>query len=334
MKKAEGTFVTYVKNRRVEVLRNIAEIMGDGESILHQAAEHLIKAGGKLVRPSFVLLACEAVNGDPEKAIPVAAATELGHAGSLIHDDIIDEDEMRRGVPAVHAKFGVPLAILAGDMLIFKSFHSLTRTANTLGHDRVVKILDVLCRAAITMNEGESTDIEFMNRYDVTENDYFNMIKKKTAEAFRAALEVGAIAGGGTKEEVEALSEYGLLFGTAFQIRDDLIGISSDEAETGKPASDILKGRRTLVVIRALRMGKDEDKTKLLRIFQGKNASKEEVREVINILMKYGSIDYAEAKIIELIEKAKSRLSLLKDTPTKKLLLELADFVAKGMLTL
>ena len=331
--KENGEITAYLMKRSDKVLRNVAEIMGNGGSILHQAAEHLIKAEGKLLRPSFVLLACEAVNGNPEKALPVASATEFGHVGSLIHDDIIDEDEIRRGVPAVHAKFDVPLAILAGDMLIFKSFHSLTRATNALEKDRVLKILDALCRSAIAMNEGEGMEIEFSNRYDITENEYFDMIRGKTASAFRGALEVGAIAGGGTKEEIEALSEYGLFFGTAYQIRDDLIGTFGDDAETGKPASDILRGRRTLMMIHAFQMANEEDKTKLLRIFEGKNASREEVGEAINIIMKYDAIDYAEAKIIELTEKAKLRLSSLRDTSAKKVLLELADRVAKGTLT-
>lgn len=323
----------FSSRERDKILEEMEEIIGDHQLTLYQAAEHILKAGGKLLRPSFTLLASKAVNGDPEKVLPVAAASEFSHASSLIHDDIIDEDEMRREVPSTHVKFGKNAAILAGNLLIFKSFSSLARAASKLDSDKVVKILDMFSEAAILIDEGEYLDIELQDTQDVTEEDYFDMVNKKTAMAYKCALGMGAIAGEGTKEEIEALKEYGESFGIAFQIRDDLIGMLGDPAETGKPASDILKGRKTLAVSHALQKANEEDRDKLLTILERKRISEREAQKVINILEKYNSFNYSETKIIELILNAKSSLAILKDTPAKRFFLKLANLLARMPLT-
>ncbi len=322
---------TYSQKHYAKVLKEIDRIMGDEESALYLASRHLIKAGGKLFRPSFVLFGCEAVGGDSEKALPIAAAAELAHVASLIHDDIIDKDDLRRGVPAVHVKFGVPLAILAGNLLIFKAFHSLTRVADTLGSDKVVKLLDVYCRTSIVMDQGEYIDIAPSDTYSTME-EYLDMTAKKTGWAFKGALEVGAIAGGGTEEEIKALSEYGLLFGMAFQIRDDVIGTLGKPSEIGKPTSDILRSRKTFMVTHALQEADRRDRIKLLKILKEKASGK--AQEVVDILTKYDSFGHAEAKITKLIEKAKSNLSILKNTLAKKFLLKIADLLSERPLTI
>ncbi len=321
----------YSQKHYAKVFEEIDRIMGDEESTLYRAGKHLINAGGKLFRPSFVLFGCEAVGGDSEKALPIAAAAELAHVASLIHDDIIDGDDLRRGVPAVHVKFGVPLAILAGNLLIFKAFNSLAMAADTLGNDKVVRLLNVYSRTSIVMDQGEHLDI-VPSDTNSTMEEYLDMAAKKTGWAFKGALEAGAIAGGGTEEEIEALSEYGLFFGVAFQIRDDVIGVLGNPSEIGKPTSDILRSRKTFMVTHVLQEADEGDKVTLLKILSGETSGK--TQGIVDILTKYDSFGHAEAKIAELIEKTKLKLSILKNTLAKKFLLELADLLSERPLTI
>lgn len=294
---------------------------------LCDASKHLIKAGGKKIRPALVLLTAEAVGGNIEGAYKTAAAVELIHTFSLIHDDIMDEDEMRRGKPSVHTMWGEPMAILAGDILFSLAFELVAQTqVDDVPASRVIKALNTVVDACIKICEGQACDMSFEEKFDVGESEYLNMIYKKTAALIAAATKSGAIIGGGTAEQVEALSQYGELIGMAFQIQDDYLDVVSDEEELGKPVgSDIVEGKMTLMVVHTLSVASPEDKEELIFIL--KSGDESNTQRAIDIFNKYGSIDYTRDIALDNVNRAKDLLDLLDDSPAKEALYDLADFM-------
>ena len=294
---------------------------------LYDASKHLIKAGGKKIRPALVLLTAEAVGGNIEGAYKTAAAVELIHTFSLIHDDIMDEDEMRRGKPSVHTMWGEPMAILAGDILFSLAFELVAQTqVDDVPASRVIKALNTVVDACIKICEGQACDMSFEEKFDVGESEYLNMIYKKTAALIAAATKSGAIIGGGTAEQVEALSQYGELIGMAFQIQDDYLDVVSEEEELGKPVgSDIVEGKMTLMVVHTLSVASPEDKEELIFIL--KSGDESNTQRAIDIFNKYGSIDYTRDIALDNVNRAKDLLDLLDDSPAKEALYDLADFM-------
>lgn len=295
---------------------------------LYNASEHLISAGGKRIRPSLVILSCEAVGGDEDHALKTAVAIELIHTFSLIHDDIMDKDEIRRGVPSVHVSWGEPMAILAGDTLFSKAFETMLETKiDDVPAERIVHAMKTVTDACIKICEGQAYDIGFEGKFDVGEEEYMKMIYKKTAALIEAATKSGAILSGGSKKQIDALAEYGRLIGMAFQIQDDYLDVASDERKIGKPVgSDIIEGKMTLMVVHALEGASLEDKKTLISILEKKHNEKN-IHEAIRIFEKYGSIDYARNIARENVKTAKGLLDVLDDSDAKDALLLIADFV-------
>jgi len=296
-------------------------------SMLCEASDHLIKAGGKKIRPSLVVLSCEAVGGRSKDALKTAASMELIHTFSLIHDDIMDKDEMRRGKPSVHTLWGEPMAILAGDTLFSKAFETVLETnTDDIPPKRVVDALKTVVDSCIKICEGQALDISFEGKLDVKEEEYMTMIYKKTAALIAAATKSGAILGGGTEEQIEALAEYGRLVGLAFQIQDDYLDVVSDEEDIGKPVgSDIVEGKMTLMVVHALANASDDDKERLISILQANN--EDLVDDAIGIFNKYGSIEYTRNIALDNVKSAKELLDVLEDSEAKDSLKMIADFV-------
>jgi geranylgeranyl diphosphate synthase type I len=296
---------------------------------LKKSAQHLIKAGGKKIRPSMVVLSAIAVGGAPEEALKTAAAVELIHTFSLIHDDIMDEDDMRRGEPSVHVLWGEPMAILAGDTLFSKAFETVLETPiNNVSYERVVGALKTVVDSCIKICEGQASDMCFEGNFEVSEEAYMNMIYKKTGALIAAATKSGAIIGGGTPEQVELLSEYGRLVGLAFQIQDDYLDVVSDEQDLGKPVgSDVVEGKMTLMVVNALSKASHEDKKELISILEAEENTN--VTRALELFNKYGSIDYAKNIALDNVNTAKSLLAELPDSEAKESLSMIADFVVE-----
>src|SRR5512136_1651200 len=185
---------------------------------LYDAARHLPLAGGKRLRPCIAMISCESVKGDITNVIPLSIALELIHNFTLVHDDIMDKSKLRRNIPTVHTKFGEPTAIMAGDLLFAKAFEAIHQTQGDLCVFKNVEYGLIDCIREIC--EGQELDIEFEKRQNVSEDEYIEMILKKTAVFFMYAAEAGAILGGATKEQSQALNEYGKNLGLAFQIHD------------------------------------------------------------------------------------------------------------------
>ncbi len=296
---------------------------------LQEASIYLTKAGGKMLRPALTLITAEAVGGSKENALKAGSAIELIHTFSLIHDDIMDNDDMRRGMPSVHKVWGEDVAILAGDTLFSKAFEIIINSNQELTSPvQINHALSTVADACVKICEGQALDMSFEDRFDVSEDEYFDMIFKKTGALISASTKVGAIMGGADQEVIDAMYEYGRLIGLAFQIQDDYLDLASDEETLGKPiGSDIVKGKMTIIAVNALSNADDHDCDKLLNILKDDNNSQEDIDMAIDIFNKYGAIDYARNTALDCVKKSKEVLDVLPDSSSKQVLMDIADFV-------
>lgn len=306
--------------------KELEKFLRDGSpERLYNATRHLPLAGGKRLRPILSMLSCEAVNGNIVDVIPLAIAIELIHNFTLVHDDIMDNSKLRRNLPSVHVKYGEPTAIMAGDLLFTKAFEAMHNLQVELSVFKNVEYGLIDCVREIC--EGQQLDIEFENCKIVSEEQYLNMILKKTAVLFMYSSEAGGIIGGATTEQANALSEYGKFLGLGFQIHDDYLDMSSEESILGKDiGNDIRNGKKTLIAVHAMTHATGNDKKILHKIFGDRNALDKDIQEVYNLFKKLKSIDYARHKAEEYCDKAKNVLKILPETEAKQVLLELADY--------
>ncbi len=287
---------------------------------LYEAGRHLVDAGGKRLRPSMLILAAETVEGDQKVVLPAAVSVELVHNFTLIHDDIMDHAETRRGRPAVHVKWDESGAILAGDTLYSKAFQILASTKTDPGS--VVASMEMMARTCTAICEGQWLDMEFETKDRVSEDEYLEMIEKKTGVLYGAASWVGATLSGAPEEQVKGLEEFGRLVGMGFQIYDDVLDLTAPPEVLGKPrGGDLVEGKKTLIMIHAMERGV------MPEVLGKKNATTEEIEAALSVLEESGSIDYARTKAASLVEQGKRALDVLEDSKAKDLLLELADYM-------
>jgi len=292
---------------------------------LRAAMAHYPAAGGKRLRPLLATMVCEAVGGKWQKAVPFGVALEIVHNFTLVHDDVMDEDETRRGIKTVHAQYGIPEAILAGDALFARSFEIVTES--DVDSEDVVKLTTILAKAVRLLAEGQQMDMDFEDAKKITSDDYMKMIERKTAVLYSAAAEGGVIAAGGTKVQEEALFEYGRLTGLGFQIWDDVLDLRSDQATFGKPVlNDIRNGKKTLIVVSALEDLRGIERREFLKVLGNKKASVSQLKLARDLLEDVGAVDHAVRVANELVAQAKARLSVLKESPSKNALKQFADY--------
>lgn len=310
-----------IKKRSVHVDDAINELLPVARpEELYKASRYLVDAGGKRLRPAVLILAAEAVGSNLKTVLPAAVAVELVHNFTLIHDDIMDRDDVRRGRPAVHKIWGEAGAILAGDTLYSKAFEILSKVENE--PVRILKCMDVLSKTCTEICEGQWLDMDFEKREKVSKSGYIEMVEKKTSVLYAAAAKIGALLGGASDEVAEALSEYGRLIGIGFQMYDDVLDMVSPEEVLGKVrGSDLMEGKHTLIVIDAFEKGVKLD------IFGKGEATQEETDEAVSILTECGSIDYVKNLAISYINEGKAKLDALQDCPEKDLLLQIADYM-------
>lgn len=284
---------------------------------------HLLEAGGKRIRPGLCLLACSACGGDERDAVPFAAAVELVHNFTLIHDDIMDADLVRRGRESVHAKYGVPYAINAGDGMFAIAFQCLA------DGPRAAEALKVLSIAVREVAEGQTMDMGFEGK-QVSEADYFEMIKRKTGVLIEASVRLGALAADAPPNHSDSLAIYGRNIGVAFQIKDDVLDLVTPDDVLGKPSgSDIREGKRSLMVIHCLGRGTAKQRASLLEVLGNSEATKADIETARDVLKQSGSIAYADQKAKELIKEAKGALDPLPGSKSREALLDLADYIVK-----
>ena len=283
-------------------------------------------AGGKRMRPCMVVAASRAVGGDGEKAVPLAVAIEYIHNFTLIHDDLMDGDEKRRGMDTSHVVYGMPPAILAGDALFAKAYDIIADL--DIPSDILKKILKKVSVAVWDLARGQQIDINNENSDAVTMEDYIETIKLKTSVLFAAGAAGGALIGGADDAVADKIHEYAMNLGIAFQMFDDILGIYGDPSVTGKSAgNDIRKGKSTVMVCHARENIKDAEKLdRFMSVFGKIDATDEEIEIARNILKESGSYDYA----IEMAEKytkdSIACLDCLEDSEDKEFMRALAEY--------
>lgn len=300
----------------------------DMDRYLYAPLKRYSENGGKRHRPLICFAACLAVGGDMRLATSAAAAIEHFHTAALIHDDIADEAELRRGEPCMHCTEGIGLAINAGDLALSLVNGTVVEDPDLDDHTKVRVISELIEMTRRTI-EGQALDIGWARdgRYDIAPEDYLVMATHKTAHYSGAVpLAVGAIIGGGTAEEVEALRSYGLDTGLAFQIQDDLLNLIGSEESTKKDfRSDITEGKRTLMVVHALQNSPKRER--LIEILSSKEKDPAVLAEAVDIMVESGSIEYARTYAENLTSIAKNRLvDLVEPSDSLKLLISMADW--------
>ena len=300
----------------------------DIERYLYTPLSTFTANAGKRHRPLICMLAATAVGGSFESARSAAAAIEHFQSGALIHDDIADEAELRRGEPCMHLTEGMGLAINAGDLALSLVNGTVVSDENLDDATKVRVITELIDMTRRTI-EGQALDIGWARdgRYDITPEDYLVMATHKTAHYSGAVpLAIGAIIGGGTEVEVEALRNYGLDTGLAFQIQDDLLNLVGSEESTKKDfRNDITEGKRTLMVVHALQHSDDRDR--LIDILSSKEKDQAVLAEAVAIMEASGSIDYARNYAENLTSIAKNRLTdMVRPSTARDLLVSMADW--------
>jgi geranylgeranyl diphosphate synthase type II len=298
---------------------------------LRDACRYALTSGGKRVRAVLVLLACEAAGGRARTALDAGAAVEVMHNFTLVHDDIMDNARTRRGKTTVHLRWGVNTALLVGDVLLATAYASLLRTPTP----HSVRLARLFTRGVVEVCEGQAFDMEFEGRHRVSVRDYYRMIEKKTGRLIATSTELGAIIGGGTPHEVRALRLFGHHLGRAFQLQDDLLDVTADEAEFGKAVGgDIVEGKRTFLLLRAVQRTRGPDREFLLNVMRrtGKRSAslsptqrRRLVDSVTGLYARYGVLDEAAGEVRRNTRKALHYLRRLRTTPARAMLIWLAE---------
>ena len=293
---------------------------------LGQAMMHLIEGGGKRMRASLPWLVAKAIGDTHSGLLDVGAAIEIIHNFTLVHDDIMDDDPVRRGRPAVHIAYDVPTAINAGDAMLAIAFEHLC-DAPSFDMALLPDIVERIAWMVRRVSEGQQLDIEFEHESDVTEPRYLEMIEGKTAVMFQVCSELGALLSGADEDTIDCMREWGLNVGLCFQLMDDLIDVVSDTATLGKPAgSDVAQGKRTLMVIHALDQPESEAKSDLLRALgKGEEATTEDIEAAHAGLEASGSIAYGRGRATAYHAAAHACLDRLPSSPALRALREFTD---------
>jgi geranylgeranyl diphosphate synthase type I len=305
-------------------------------SELYQASSFYLNSGGKRLRPFMVIKSCEMFGGSEINAIPSAAAVEMIHNFSLIHDDIMDNDDLRHGSSTVHKRYGVPLALLAGDVLFSKAFEILCLSGNNSGvTNKTVRMVEKLATACVSVCEGQASDTGLaLSEHIPYINDYLDMVTKKTASLFEVSCALGVLSCPGTSnEDVGQLSNFGKGVGIAFQLIDDLIGITGDPKLTGKAVgNDIREGKKTYPIILAIKYATDNDKDKIMRVYGRRKSSEEDVRTAVNLISSLGIDREVRSIARTYMDKSLDYISRYSNTDAKKALETSAKFIVERSL--
>jgi octaprenyl-diphosphate synthase len=285
-----------------------------------EIGEYLRAGGGKRIRPALLLLSAKLFNYKGDGAIKLASVVEIIHTATLVHDDIIDEAQTRRGRPAANTQWGNSMCVLAGDWLYMQAFRIAV-------HERNFRILDVLIELTQQMVEGELLQMEKLGR-PISLQEHLDLIYRKTACLFSVCMRVGAILGGATDEEEKRLGQYGRQLGLAFQIVDDVLDLTASETVLGKPvASDLREGKATMSVIHALERCTPVERRHIETILHDRAFNGVTHADILTILNRYASLEFASHEAARYAESARNALGIFPDSEIKRALLWAPDFV-------
>ncbi len=300
--------------------REFSEQSASPVSVITEIAEYLIAGGGKRIRPLLLLLSAKSLGCESESRIKLGAVVEMLHTATLVHDDIIDEADTRRGRPSSNTTWGNSKCVLAGDWLYMQAFH-------TALEERNFRVLDLLISLTQQMVEGELLQMQKLGHL-INEEEYFDLIYRKTACLFKVSMQLGAAITHASDQIDAQLGEYGRNLGLAFQIIDDVLDLTASEEVLGKPvASDLREGKATLAVIHALERGTGADREAIRKVLADRSFENVSHPQILEILNRHGSIDYAMDTACAYAEAARLSIADLPDTEAKRALLWVPGFV-------
>jgi geranylgeranyl diphosphate synthase type I len=337
----EERVLAAVRERRERVNAALDEDLPLAEpERLWEASRYLLKAGGKRLRPTVSLLAAEAiadvpplsvdyrafpaVDGDDVDVMAGALSLEIIQSFTLIHDDIMDDDALRRGVPAVHKAYDVDTAILAGDTLYSTAFEIMAETG--AAPENGLEAMRMLANTCTRICEGQALDVEFEHRTEVLPEEYLEMVESKTAVLYGDAAATPAVLLDAPDEVIDGLYHYGIHSGSAFQIQDDVLDLTVPSEQLGKQrGSDLVENKETLITLHARQQGVDVDG--LVDAEDADSLTDAEVESAVATLNEAGSIEYAREKARSLVDQSKADLGVLPDNEARSLLEDLAEYL-------
>jgi len=304
----------------------IAKHFNREPKVLYDASYYLIQQGGKRQRPFIVINSALMFNGSFEEILPAASAIEYLHNFTLVHDDIMDNDEERRGAPTVHIKYGVPMAILAGDLLFSMAFESALKLAtNHYSPELILKVSNALVTASVEVCVGQALDLHVTGSKEFpSKEEYYHLIELKTSSLFKACAIIGSTLGGADDSSMGKMKEFGRLYGLCFQLVDDVLGVTGDKSVTGKPVgNDIREGKKTLVMRYVLDNASENDRHKLLSILGNTSASAEEIQYALSVVSTSKAPDMVRAEAKSVSDKAIDILQSFQRSRARDMLINL-----------
>jgi len=290
-------------------------------SLVPEISGHLIGSGGKRFRPLLLLISADLCGYRGDRRYPLSAVIEFIHTATLLHDDVIDHAETRRGKPAANRVWGNSASVLVGDFLYSKSFQLMSG-------DGDLTVIDLISNTTNTMSEGEILQLQKCGDLDITEKEYLLVIEKKTAVLISAACAVGALIAGAPEGKVGAMAGFGMKLGTAFQLTDDTLDYVADEEEFGKAVgTDLREGKVTLPLIHTLRCCSPKEKMLIREVVRRSEGDGNAVGEITALITKYRGVDYALEKARAYVNAAKPFLEAFEDSPPKRALLAVSDYI-------
>jgi octaprenyl-diphosphate synthase len=296
----------------------IRERLRSDVSLIREVAEYIVDGGGKRLRPALVLLCAGALGYRGTRHHELAAVIEIIHTATLLHDDIVDESDLRRGRKTTNVLFGNAASILVGDFLYSRTFQMLVE-------DDDMRVMCILADATNVIAEGEAMQLMNCHNADIDEERYLRVIRYKTAKLFEAAARLGALVGGADPQTQERLAEYGTHLGTAFQLIDDVLDYSGAEAETGKhPGDDLAEGKPTLPLIHVMRHGTEEEARRVREAIE--RGGRDDFPEVLAAVLATGALEHTRKQAEAEACRAQAAIAALTASAYKDSLLELAAF--------
>lgn len=303
---------------------------GRGPENLYEPCRYILQSGGKRIRPVLTLIAAGICGEKPEEAIPAALSVELIHNFTLVHDDIMDQADARRGMPSVHRKWDMPTAILSGDMLYAEAFKQLLRYSenDAVNKHRLSLLFQTLVEAIQLVCEGQALDIEFEKAKSVSTDQYIRMIEGKTSALISCSLALGGIVAGSDDGKTDSLRKLGTAIGLAFQVQDDLLDVVADPEKFGKTrGGDIREGKKTFPLLTALERCNEIERKELHRLMDHDLMSESDVQKVIHLFNKTDAIKYTSRTVNSYYKQSFDLLNQFDDSEYKRDLTSLIHFL-------
>lgn len=307
-----------------KIEEKLPELIPQYPSNLYNPVAYVMEKGGKRIRPVLTLVACELFGGNDDEALDAALAIECMHNFTLVHDDIMDNSDFRRGKPTIHKKWDLSTAVLSGDVLAGLGFKALNTYSNWTNFGAIYRrYVDAL----ICVCEGQALDLFFNLKTEIEESEYFEMISKKTAGLIQASLALGGLIAGALEKDIKFLEEFGKNLGIAFQIQDDLLDLTADQQILGKKVGlDILTKKKTLIAIRTKKLAEDKEDISLInKIFSDEEITIEEISDFDKLFRKLNIYKQVQQEIDSFVERSYALLGMFPNNQARKFL----EFIVK-----